>query len=138
MLENGPSTEVRVATAAGRSILISRRYNPDSIVSRVLSVPSLVDGSVYYALMTHGDSNGHRFHRSDLPGGRRFHGPRDSRIIVAAATDDTATYGVLKVVICREPNIVCTGDPLEEPIRDGYEVVRLAPVTFAPGFTSGP
>ncbi|MEA2425886.1 MAG: hypothetical protein QOH13_2296 [Thermoleophilaceae bacterium] len=138
MLENGPSTEVRVATAGGRSILISRRYNPDGIVSRVLSVPSLVDGSVFYALMTSGDSNGHRLHRSYLPGGRRFHGPRDGRIMVATASDATATYGVLRVFICREPSIVCTGHPLEEPTREGYELVRLDPVNFKPGFASGP
>jgi hypothetical protein len=138
MLENGPSSEVRVATPGGRSRLISRRYNPDGIVSRVLSAPSLVGSSVFYALMTTGDSVGYRLHRSDLPGRRRFHGPRAGGEMVSAATDASGTYGVVKVLICREPSIRCTGDPSGDPVREGYELLRLDPVTFRPGFASGP
>ena len=138
MLENGPATEVRVATPGGRSILILRHLNSDGIVSRVLSAPSLVGASVFYALMTNGDSIGHRLHRSDLPGRERFHGPRGGLPIVATSTDATATYAVRRVLICREPSIVCTGDFTETPLREGYELVRLQPLVFTPGFAAGP
>ena len=135
-LENGPSTEVRVATpGAARSTLLSRRYNPDGIVSRVLSAPSLVNSSAFYALMTTGDSNGSRFHRTDLPGGRRFHGPRD-RVIVAAAVDTTATYVVSNVRVCNGSEVDC-GEPFEG-IQERWRVIRLDPIEFRPGFASGP
>ena len=130
MLENGPSTEVRVATAGSRSILISRRYNTDGIVNRVLSAPSLIGTRVVYAQMTSGDSNGYRLHRSDLPGRQRFHGPTSSAAITATSTDATATHIVRRVLICREPNIVCTGQLSDDPKREGYELVRLDPVAF--------
>jgi hypothetical protein len=135
-LENGPSTEVRIATAgAARSTLLSRRGNGDSIVSRVLSAPSLVGSSAFYALMTTGDSNGSRFHRTELPGGRRFHGPRD-RVIVAAAVDTTATYVVGNVRVCNGSEVDC-GEPYED-IQERWRVIRLDPIEFRPGFASGP
>ncbi len=134
--ENGPFTEVRVATAgAARSTLLSQRGNGDNIVSRVLSTPSLVGSSAFYALMTTGDSNGSRFHRTDLPGGRRFHGPRD-REIVAAAVATTATYVVSRVLVCNGSEVDC-GEPFED-IQVRWRVIRLDPIEFRPGFASGP
>jgi hypothetical protein len=134
--ENGPSTEVRVATAGAlRSTLLSGRDNGDSIVNRVLSVPSLVGSTAFYALMTTGDSNGSRFHRTELPGGRRFHGPRD-RVIVAAAVDTTATYVVSTVRVCNGSEVDC-GEPYED-IQERWRVIRLDPIEFRPGFASGP
>ncbi len=135
-LENGPSTEVRVATpGAARSTLLSSRGNADSIVERVLSTPSLVGSSAFYALMTTGDSNGSRFHRTELLGGRRFHGPRD-RVIVAAAVDTTATYVVSTVRVCNGSEVDC-GEPFED-IQERWRVIRLDPIEFRLGFASGP
>jgi len=135
-LENGPSTAVRTAIpGAAGSILLGRRYNSDGIVGRVLSVPSLVGSSVFYALMTTGDSNGSRFHRTDLPARRRWHGPRD-RVIVAASVDASAAYVVSHVLVCNGSELDCD-EPFEN-IQQRWRVVRLDPIGFKPGFASGP
>ncbi len=132
-LENGPTSEVRVATAGGvRSSLLGREYNSDNIVGRVLSTPSLVGSSLFYALMTTGDSNGNRFHRIELPR-KRSHGPRD-RVIVAAAADRTAAYVVSEVRVCNGSELPddC-GEPFEN-IQMRWQVVRLDPIALEPGY----
>ncbi len=135
--EGGSSSEVRVATLGGRQRLLDHQPNFDSIVSRTLSAPSLVDGSVRYALMTRGDVNGYRLHRYDVAAGKRFHGPRGRRIMYATTSDATGTYGLMSAYICDRPLVPCVaGD--EDILFEAYELVRLDPVDFTPGFASGP
>jgi len=135
--EGGISSEVRVVTLGGRRRLIAVQANSDSIVSRILSGPSLVNGSVIYAIMTSGDSNGHRLHRYDASNGKRFHGPRGRRIMYATTTDATATYGLMSVLICAKPLVPCA-DGDENIVGEAYGLVRLDPVAFRPGFLPGP
>jgi hypothetical protein len=135
--EGGVSTEVRVVTLGGRRRLLAVEGNYDSIVSRTLSGPSLVGGSVIYALMTRGDSNGHRLQRYDVADGKRFHGPRERRVMFETTSDMTGTYGLMLVYICARPLQPCAnGD--ESIIKEAYQLVRFDPVVFKPGFAAGP
>ena len=129
--EGGPNTEVRVHTLGGRRILVDSQGNSDSIVSRVLSAPSLVGTTVFYALRTSGDSNGHRFRTYDLASGRRSFSLKDRRWLAGTTTDATATYAVY------DGFDLCSSDDPDTPPTP-CPVVQLDTIDYRPGFRPGP
>jgi hypothetical protein len=130
--EGGPNTEVRVVTLGGRRTLVDVQPNSDSIVSRQLTAPSLVGTSVFYALRTSGDSNGHRYRRYDLARSRAFHARKDRRWIASTTTDATATYTLYGTGLGG-----CSSDEPDAPPTP-CQLVHLDPIDYRPGFLAGP